>query len=174
MTLQDILTLDCTECAVPANSKKRILETLCQLAANKIGESDSRIFLESLLNREKMGSTGIGNGIAIPHGRLANTTEPIAILITTKKAIDFDAIDNKPVDIFICLFVPQAQGNTKGSTKSSTKNSTKNSTKDSIQTQTHLDTLQSIAKLFSERKIAKQVRKCTDKQSLFNLIQQVT
>jgi len=170
MTLQDILTLDCTECAVPANSKKRILETLCQLAANKIGESDSSILLESLLNREKMGSTGIGNGIAIPHGRLANTTKPIAILITTKKAIDFDAIDNKPVDIFICLFVPQAQA----CTKDSTKGSAKGGTKDNAQTQTHLDTLQSIAKLFSERKIAKQVRKCTDKQSLFNLIQQVT
>ncbi|MCW8832964.1 MAG: PTS sugar transporter subunit IIA, partial [Colwellia sp.] len=61
---------------------------------------------------------------------------------------DFDAIDNKPVDIFICLFVPQDS------------------------TQAHLETLQSIAKLFSERKTAKQVRKCTNKQTLFNLIQQ--
>ncbi|MCW8864983.1 MAG: PTS sugar transporter subunit IIA [Colwellia sp.] len=148
MTLQDILTLDCTECAVPANSKKRILETLCQIAANKVGESDSSLLLESLLNREKMGSTGIGNGIAIPHGRLASTNKPVAVLLTTERAIDFDAIDNKPVDIFICLFVPQDS------------------------TQAHLETLQSIAKLFSERKTAKQVRKCTNKQTLFNLIQQ--
>jgi len=107
MTLQDILTLDCTECAVPVSSKKRIFETLCQLAANEIGERDNGTLLESLLNREKMGSTGIGNGIAIPHGKLANTNKAVAVLLTTEQAIDFDAIDNKPVDIFICLFVPQ-------------------------------------------------------------------
>jgi len=148
MTLQEILTLDCTECAVPANSKKRILETICKIAANQIGEHDCGDLLESLLNREKMGSTGIGNGIAIPHGRVANTNKAMAILLTTEHAIDFDAIDNKPVDIFVCLFVPQEC------------------------TQDHLETLQSIAKLFSERKIAKQIRKCTNKQTLFNLIQQ--
>jgi len=148
MTLQDILTLDCTECAVPVSSKKRIFETLCQLAANEIGERDNGTLLESLLNREKMGSTGIGNGIAIPHGKLANTNKAVAVLLTTEQAIDFDAIDNKPVDIFICLFVPQDS------------------------TQAHLETLQSIAKLFSERKTVKQVRKCTNKKALFNLIQQ--
>ena len=148
MTLQDILTLDCTACAVPVSSKKRILETLCQLAAHELGESDSTILLDSLLNREKMGSTGIGNGIAIPHGKLKNSDKAVAVLLTTEKAIEFDAIDNKPVDIFICLFVPQDS------------------------TQAHLETLQSIAKLFSERKTAKQVRKCINKQTLFNLIQQ--
>ena len=130
MTLQDILTLDCTLCAVPAISKKRILEQICLLVA------------------EKMGSTGIGNGIAIPHGRLNNTDKAIAVLITTEQAIDFDAIDNRAVDIFICLFVPQES------------------------TQEHLNTLQSIAQLFSDRKTAKQVRKCTNNLQLFNLIQQ--
>ncbi|NQY87075.1 MAG: PTS sugar transporter subunit IIA [Colwellia sp.] len=147
MTLQDILTLDCTQCAVPASSKKRILEQICLLAAEKIGSSASDL-LESILNREKMGSTGIGNGIAIPHGRLSNTDKAMAVLLTTEQAIDFDAIDNKAVDIFICLFVPQNS------------------------TQEHLNTLQSIAKLFSDRKTAKQVRKCTNNQQLFNFIQQ--
>jgi len=148
MTLQNILTLDCTQCAVPTSSKKRLLEQICQLAANKLPDTNADDLLESLLNREKMGSTGIGNGIAIPHGRLDNTDQAIAVFITTKQAIDFDAIDNKPVDIFICLFVP--------------KNST----------QEHLNTLQSIAKLMSDRKTAKQVRKCVNKQEMFNLIQQ--
>ncbi len=153
MTLQDILTLNCTQCAVPVNSKKRLLEKVCQLAANELiingtGDSKQNDLLDSLLNREKIGSTGIGNGIAIPHGRLNNTDKAIAVFLTTKQAIDFDAIDNKPVDIFICLFVPQKS------------------------TQEHLDTLQSIAKLFSNRKTAKQVRKCTNQQEMFNLIQQ--
>ena len=148
MTLQDILTLDCTQCAVPASSKKRILEQICRLAAEKIGSCNASDLLESILNREKMGSTGIGNGIAIPHGRLSNTDKAMAVLLTTEKAIDFDAIDNKAVDIFICLFVPQNS------------------------TQEHLNTLQSIAQLFSDRKTARQVRKCTDNQQLFNFIQQ--
>ncbi len=150
MTLQNILTLACTECAVPANSKKHILETICNIAADQTDQHDCSSLLESLLNREKMGSTGIGNGIAIPHGKVAHMSKAIAILLTTEKAVNFDAIDNKPVDIFICLFVPQDC------------------------TQEHLETLQSIAKLFSERKIAKQIRKCTNKQALFSLIQQAS
>lgn len=150
MTLQDILTLDCTQCAVPVNSKKRLLEQICQLAANGLKDSDPTDLLDSLLDREKMGSTGIGNGIAIPHGRLNNTDKAIAVFLTTQQAIDFDAIDNQPVDIFICLFVPAES------------------------TQEHLETLQSIAKLFSDRKTAKQVRKCTNHQEMFNLIQQAS
>ena len=121
---------------------------ICQLAANKLGDTSPNDLLDSLVNREKMGSTGIGNGIAIPHGRLNDTNKTIAVFLTTEKAIEFDGIDNKLVDIFVCLFVP--------------KNST----------QEHLNTLQSIAKFFSDRKIAKQVRKCTNKQEMFNLIQQ--
>ena len=148
MTLQDILTLDCTQCAVPVHSKKRLLEKICQLAANQLGDCNPSDLLDSLLNRENMGSTGIGNGIAIPHGRLEHTDKVIAVFLTTEQAIDFDAIDNKPVDIFVCLFVPQNN------------------------TQEHLDILQSIAKLLSDRKTAKQVRKCTSKQAMFNLIQQ--
>jgi PTS system nitrogen regulatory IIA component len=148
MTLQDILTLDCTQCAVPASSKKRILEQICLLAAEKMGNCSASDLLDSILNREKMGSTGIGNGIAIPHGRLSNTDKAMAVLLTTEKAIDFDAIDNKAVDIFICLFVPQDS------------------------TQDHLNTLQSIAQLFSDRKTAKQVRKCTNNLQLFDLIKQ--
>ena len=148
MTLQNILTLNCTKCAVPASSKKRILEQICLLAAEKMGDCSASDLLDSILNREKMGSTGIGNGIAIPHGRLTNTDKAMAVLLTTEKAIDFDAIDNTSVDIFICLFVPQES------------------------TQEHLNTLQSIAQLFSDRKTAKQVRKCTNDLELFNLIQE--
>lgn len=148
MRLQDILTLDCTQCAVPASSKKHILEKICLLAAEKMGNCNASDLLESILNREEMGSTGIGNGIAIPHARLNNTDKAMAVLLTTKKAIDFDAIDNQAVDIFICLIIPQNS------------------------TQEHLNTLQSIAQLFSERKTAKQVRKCTNDLQLFDLIQQ--
>ncbi|KGJ92343.1 PTS IIA-like nitrogen regulatory protein PtsN [Colwellia psychrerythraea] len=148
MQLSEILTTNCTSCDVAVSSKKRILEKICQLAATHVGDIEQDDLLDSLLDREKMGSTGIGNGIAIPHGRLPNTNKAVAVLITTKHAIDFDAIDNRDVDIFIALFVPENS------------------------CQEHLNTLQSIAKLFSDKKMIKQVRKCTDNQALYNLIQQ--
>ena len=125
-----------------------ILEKICQLAVNQVSDFDQDELLTTLLDREKMGSTGIGNGIAIPHGRLPNARKAVAVLVTTEKAIDFDAIDNRDVDIFIALFVPE----------------------DSCQE--HLDTLQNIAKLFSDKKIIKQVRKCKDDQTMLQLIQQ--
>ena len=152
MKLKNILTLDCTLCAIPATSKKRILEQICALAANHVKNMNSEQLLESLLEREKMGSTGIGNGIAIPHGRLpasedGHTQPAVAVLLTTDQAIDFDAIDNRGVDVFISLFVSENN------------------------CQEHLCTLQSIAQLFGDRKISKQVRKCQTNQELFDLIQ---
>ena len=150
MQLSEILTTSGTSCAVAVTSKKRILEIICQIAAIQITDMDQDELLESLLDREKMGSTGIGNGIAIPHGRLPNTSKAVAVLITTKQAIDFDAIDNRDVDIFVALFVPENS------------------------CQEHLDTLQNIAKLFSDKKMIKQVRKCNDNQALYNLIQQAS
>jgi len=150
MQLSEILTTSCTSCDVPVTSKKRILEKICQLAVNQVTDIGEEELLESLLDREKMGSTGIGNGIAIPHGRLPNANKAVAVLLTTQQSIDFDAIDNRDVDIFIALFVPE------------------NSCKE------HLNTLQSIAKLFSDKKMIKQVRRCNDDQALYNLIQQAS
>ena len=150
MQLSEILTTSCTRCHVAVTSKKRILEKICQLAAIHVSEIEQDELLESLLDREKMGSTGIGNGIAIPHGRLPNSSKAVAVLITTEKAIDFDAIDNREVDIFVALFVPENS------------------------CQEHLNTLQNIARLFSDKKIIKQVRKCNDDQALYNLIQQAS
>lgn len=148
MKLQDILTLDCTLCAVPNNSKKRIFDTICETASKHITELGQHELLEALTNREQVGSTGIGNGVAIPHGRLKETSQVVAVVLTTQEPIAFDAIDNRPVDIFIALFVPE------------------NSCKE------HLSTLQSIAQLLSDKKIAKQIRKCKDSHQLYQLIQE--
>jgi len=147
MTLQDILTSDCTFCAISGTSKKRVIDKICTIAANKIPDHTPYELVESLTHREKLGSTGIGNGIAIPHGRLTNTESVVAVVVTTEQPVSFDAIDNKPVDIFIALFVPEDA------------------------CQHHLTTLQSIAKLFSEKEIAKKVRKCQSNEELFALIQ---
>ncbi len=148
MKFQTILTPDCTHCAVSGTSKKRILEQLCVTAAEKLSDISQQDLLESLMVRERMGSTGIGGGIAIPHGRLSETSQVICVVLTSAKAINFDAIDNRPVDIFIALFVPE----------------------DSCKE--HLSTLQSIAQLFSDKQICKDVRNCQTDQELFELIQQ--
>ncbi|WP_019027278.1 PTS IIA-like nitrogen regulatory protein PtsN [Colwellia piezophila] len=150
MQLSEILTTSCTRCDETVSSKKRVLETISQLAANQLPDFEPYQLLESLLAREKVGSTGIGNGIAIPHGRLPNASKAVAVLITLEKAIDFDAIDNRDVDIFVALFVPEHS------------------------CQEHLNTLQNIAKLFSDKKMLKQVRKCHDTLALYNLIQQAS
>ena len=150
MKLQDILTLDCTLCAVKGTSKKKLLEIICATAAKKIDSLDSYQLFDSLMAREKVGSTGIGNGIAIPHGRLANTSQVIVVLLTSEQAVEFDAIDNRAVDIFIALFVPEEN------------------------CQQHLSTLQSIAKIFSNKQVVKQVRKCQNSQMLFDVIKHAT
>ncbi len=95
MHLSEILTLNSIHCGLKVNSKKRILENICQLASKQIGDIEAEHLLDSLIAREKVGSTGIGNGIAIPHGRLTNASKPIAVLVTTEQPIDFDAIDNR-------------------------------------------------------------------------------
>jgi len=146
MKLNDIITLDCTLCAVPTSSKKRMLELICEKAAEKLDDFNTYVLLDSLMLREKMGSTGIGNGIAIPHGRLKDSKQMTAVIATSENPILFDAIDNRPVDIFVALFVPEEN------------------------CQDHLVTLQSIAKLLSEKNFCKQIRKCQTSEQLFQLI----
>ncbi len=146
MKLENILAPDCTICAAESSSKKSILEKISNIAADKIANTNEKELLLSLMSREKLSSTGIGKGIAIPHGRLNNTDQVVAVLITTKKPIAFDAIDDKPVDIFIAIFVPEDH------------------------CQQHLQTLASIARLFSDKNTCKKVRKCQSSAELFDLV----
>jgi|TARA_B110000879_G_scaffold51060_1_gene72381 PTS system nitrogen regulatory IIA component len=113
MEIKDILHPDCTLCAVQGTSKKRVLELISQIANQHLIDIDVDIdidqgtILSSLTCREKMGSTGIGNGIALPHGRLQELENVMAIVVTSEKPIDYDAIDNAPVDIFFAILVPE-------------------------------------------------------------------
>ena len=107
MEIKDILHPDCTLCAVQGTSKKRVLELISQIANQHLIDIDQATILSSLTCREKMGSTGIGNGIALPHGRLQELENVMAIVVTSEKPIDYDAIDNAPVDIFFAILVPE-------------------------------------------------------------------
>ncbi|MGL4473426.1 MAG: PTS IIA-like nitrogen regulatory protein PtsN [Shewanella sp.] len=145
MELSTILRPECTTCATPG-SKKKGLELVSDLVAAQYPNLSSQEIFESLLAREKKGSTGIGNGIAIPHGRLDAISEPIGVLIKCLTPISFDAIDKQPVDIIFALLVP------------------------SDECQQHLTTLAAIAEKLSDKQVLKQIRKTEDETQLYQVI----
>ncbi len=93
-------------CNPEATSKKRALEILSSLLAKSSPELSEEETFDGLLNRERLGTTGLGRGVAIPHTRLANITSPTIAMIKLEKGIDFDAPDQAPVDILFALAVP--------------------------------------------------------------------
>lgn len=107
MEIESILAKDCTRARMPAGSKKKILENLAQLFADHIENINADELFTSLINRERLGSTGIGQGIAIPHCRFNTGGKSYCACITLEEPVDFDAVDNKPVDIVFAMVVPQ-------------------------------------------------------------------
>lgn len=106
--LENILTPGRSLVNVPGGSKKRVLEQIADLIGREVPELDTQDVFEKLVNREKLGSTGFGNGIAIPHCRLEACQSPISAVLSLEKPVDFDAIDGAPVDLLFVLLVPQA------------------------------------------------------------------
>ena len=107
MQLASILTPERTRCRAPADSKQQALENCAQFIAESIPSLSAADLLQSLLARERLGSTGLGNGIAIPHCRLKNIDNVIGALITLETPIDFDAVDGAPIDILFVLLAPE-------------------------------------------------------------------
>ena len=91
---------------VPANCKRDVLQKLSQLGAEASGLSQEDI-LSTLSEREKLGSTGIGGGIAIPHGKLRGVDAMTAVLIQLDHPVDFDSVDDEPVDLLFLLLAPE-------------------------------------------------------------------
>lgn len=106
--LEDILTPGRSLVNVPGGSKKRVLEQIADLIGREVPGLDTQDVFEKLVNREKLGSTGFGNGIAIPHCRLEACQSPVSAVLSLEKPVDFDAIDGAPVDLLFVLLVPQA------------------------------------------------------------------
>ncbi len=106
MHLTDVLDVDRIAVDITVSSKKSLLEKAATLLAVTPDSADSRDIFESLCQRERLGSTGLGHGVAIPHGRVAGQQTVAAAVIRLQKAIDFDAPDSDPVDLFFALAVP--------------------------------------------------------------------
>jgi PTS system nitrogen regulatory IIA component len=92
-----------------ASSKKHVLQELAKRAA-QITEISERKILDTLLERERLGTTGVGNGIAIPHGKLGDLTAIHGVFAKLEKPVDFDAIDDHPVDLIFLLLAPEQAG----------------------------------------------------------------
>ncbi len=138
-----MLALDCTKCVVQGHSKKRTLELISELAAQHLSGFTPKELFDSLLCREKLGSTGIGNGIALPHGRLPSGSSPIAVLLKCEEPIEFDAIDKRPVDLVFALLVPEQS------------------------CELHLKTLASVASKLSDKNTLKQLRAAVSDEALY-------
>lgn len=130
----------------PASSKKRVIETLSQmLAANTTATTAENIF-QVLLERERLGSTGLGKGVAIPHARLPGLTHTIAAMLTLESPIDFDAADNQPVDIAFSLLVPEDD------------------------TEHHLQHLSRLVALFRDAETCQKIRNAQSADEIFELL----
>lgn len=109
MPLGDLLAPDAILPALKVNSKKQALQELAAKAAELTGLAERDVF-DTLLQRERLGSTGVGSGIAIPHGKLPKFEHLFGLFARLERPIDFDALDGEPVDLVFLLLAPETAG----------------------------------------------------------------
>ena len=143
--LSNILTPGRTVCHTPGISKKRLFETIARIVSNDQLSLSYDEVLDQLITREKLGSTGLGQGIAIPHCRVEHCAQPLGTLLTLDEPIAFDAPDDVPVDLLFVLLVPGEAH------------------------QQHLDILADIARMFSQPDFCKRLRAAQDSLTLYDL-----
>ena len=146
MHISDILQAERIACQQDISSKKRSLELLSALLAETLPDFAGGEIFDSLISRERLGSTGLGKGVALPHGRLNGLKEPIAAMATLKQGTDFDAIDREPVDLLFALLVPEES------------------------TEEHLQILAHLAAMFSNQDFCTKLRSCDDSAQCFELV----
>ncbi|WP_281646645.1 PTS IIA-like nitrogen regulatory protein PtsN [Parendozoicomonas sp. Alg238-R29] len=146
MSLRNILAPGHALYGVQGASKKRTLEYIANIISQRQPGLDAKELFNQLVTREKFGSTGLGNGFALPHCRVANCEEPQAVFLRLAKPIDFDAIDKKPVDLVFALVVPEHE------------------------TERHLDFLRQIAEQFSNDSLCEQLREADSSETLYRLL----
>lgn len=127
-------------------SKKRLIEIMSHLLAANTEAITADTIYQGLLERERLGSTGLGKGVAIPHARMPGISHTIAAMITLKTPINYDAPDNKPVDIVFALLVPE-DGN-----------------------ENHLQNLSRLVTMFRDEDVCQSIRSTTDAETLFDLL----
>ena len=145
MALTDVVAIDAIIPALKVNSKKQALQELAAKAAEISGHSEKTIF-ETLMQREKLGSTAVGNGIAIPHGKMPNLTRLFGLFARLDRPLDFEALDGLPVDLIFLLLAPEGAG------------------------ADHLKALARVARLLRDSAIAHKLRASHDAEALYAVL----
>ena len=109
MSLADLIVQDAILPVLKVNSKKQLLQELSAKAAQVTGLSEREVF-DVILQRERLGSTGVGNGIAIPHGKLTSINNIVGVFARLSEPVDFEALDDQPVDLVFLLLAPEGAG----------------------------------------------------------------
>ena len=145
MPLTDLVAQNAILPALKVNGKKQALQEIAAKAAELTGQSD-RAILEILLQREKLGSTGVGNGVAIPHGKLPKLSKVFGLFARLDRAVDFEALDGQPVDLVFLLLAPEGAG------------------------ADHLKALARVARLLRDSDVARKLRDSRDAGALYAVL----
>jgi len=146
MLISDLLSPEKIHCDVRCSSKKRLLELISEELARNSDKHSQREIFESLCARERLGSTGLGQGVAIPHGRIKGADHVEVSFIRLKKPLPFDSVDGEPVDLLFALAVPESCG------------------------EDHLKLLAQVAELFGDADLLAQLRAAEDTGTLLQLL----
>lgn len=109
MKFSDLITSEAVRVVSSISSKKRLMHDIAELAADTY-DLKSEAIVEALLERETLGPTGVGHGVALPHARLPELDRVVGVFLLLDKPIDFDAVDRQPVDLVFALFAPERAG----------------------------------------------------------------
>ena len=144
--LDDVLSVDRIETACQLSSKKRLMEKITSLLLQGRTQLDRKTVLQTLIERERLGSTGIGHGVALPHGRINGLDHVIGAVVVLENPLDYDAIDHQPIKLAFGLLVP-ADAN-----------------------EQHLKILAYLARLFSDETLRESVFNVTSNSDAFDLL----
>ncbi len=145
MPLTDLVAPNAVIPALKVNSKKQAIQEIAARAAALTGQGEREI-LEILLQRERLGSTGVGNGVAIPHGKLPKLNKLFGLFARLDRPVDFEALDNQPVDLIFLLLAPEGAG------------------------ADHLKALARVARLLRNPEIVQKLRESRDAEALYSVL----
>ena len=146
MPLLEFLVPDAVVCSLRARSKKQVLQDLAAQSVRHLPMLSDRAVFETLLQRERLGSTGIGEGVAIPHGKLPGLTRLYGLFARLATPIDFESIDERPVDLIFLLLAPEGAG------------------------ADHLKALARVSRLLRDQSVCEKLRKTDNPEALFILL----
>lgn len=148
MNIAELLSAERVDCQSTAGSKKGALDVLSEKLAAAFPDLTQHEVFDSLISRERLGSTGLGHGIAIPHGRIAGIEQAAGAFLRLSDGIDYDAPDQQPVDLLFALIVPE------------------------VCTEEHLEILATLAQMFADAQMVERLRKCDSPAGLLDVFNQ--